>query len=336
MQSSDLGQFVEDIYFGGPKQDQLRKSTATLWAAGETPELTISEIGDAIQWARHFQLRHRAILREALEQGDIDAYVCLVLAFLPNLISLSLGAHFVTSNSMYLGMLFKQALDISQQASREVSQVNALPQYTSLHGVKLGRIRSDAVRASVQSHFGDMYSFFYLASLEDMVIELPRFANFAWPDPSERAPMRCLTSLVLPYCEANELALERLLASKPPLKRLVYNYYCAESVDHNKGYYFNLTTLSLALAHVQPTLESLTLFFEHQAPDADDYPCYAHGLFNGTLASFYYFPHLVYLEVPFVMLTGWEVVLSDIRPLAEMLPPSVVHLCLTDTLADWG
>ena len=36
------------------------------------------------------------------------------------------------------------------------------------------------------------------------------------------------------------------------------------------------------------------------------------------------------------MLTGWEVVARNIRPLAEMLPAPIRHVCLTDNLADWA
>ena len=335
MKHPELGKNVEHLDFEGAKNDQLRNASATLWAPGGTAGLTKDDMQLAIQYLQHFQLEPLESFTNALAQGSIDAYVCLTLAFLHELRSLALGSHFVTFNSTFLGCLFRQALQLPQTSTPSGSTIGPLPQYASLRKVQLGRIASDGTPSSVQSHFQDLYAFFYLPSLEDLAIELPRAKGFTWPDPLKRAPMMNLTSLTLPYCEANESALEGLLSSKPPLRNLVYNYYCAEDVSYSKGYYFNLDTVSLALSHVKSTLQSLTIFFEHQAPDADDYPCYANGLFVGTLAPFSCFPHLEYLEIAFVMLIGWEVVPHDVRPLAEMLPQSLRHLCLTDNLADW-
>lgn len=94
---------VERIEFEGPKMDTMQKATATIWAPKGPTELTTSEIESTIQRARKFQLTHPKVFREALLRGDIDAYVCIVIAFLPDLRSLGLSAEFVFSNSKFLG-----------------------------------------------------------------------------------------------------------------------------------------------------------------------------------------------------------------------------------------
>ena len=343
MQNLELGKAVERITFEGPKINGMPKATATVWAAEGPTELTTSEIENTIQWAQKFQLIPPELFRDALLRGDIDAYVCIVLGFLPNIRSLNLSAEFILFNSKFLGLLFNQVLQRSNTKAKGASPFGAIPHFSSLREVNLGYTTKESSSWSRKSLFEDMYSFFYLPSLEDLTIYLPRSANFSWPeDPLKRAPMRSLTSLSLPSCEANEHALEQLLASKPPLKKLVYNYSCAEPVDafgisRSTSYYLQLPTLYRAFSYVQSTLESLTFSFEHQAIDAEDYPAYrhSHGLFNGIVASFSQFPCLTYLELPFLMLTGWEVVPRDIQLLAEMLPSSIRHLCLTDNLADW-
>lgn len=350
MRNPGLGNLVERIQFEGPKfymrdigtaSDYFRRRqavTASIWTPDGPTGLTTSEIESAMQWVRRFQLKSPGVFREALLRGDIDAYVCIVIAFLPDLRSLWLSGEFVLCNSEFLGSLFERALQTSLTEANNASPSDAIPQYFSLREVKLGYRSKDSRSVSNKSRLEDMYSFFYLPSLEHLTIHLPKIANFNWPDDlSKQTPMKTLASLKLPACEMKESALEQLLASKPPLKKLVYKYSCAEVITYARGSYFNLSTLSRAFSHVQSTVESLKFHYDHQTPDADGYACYcdAHGLFLGIMAPFSHFPCLTHLEIPFIALTGWKVVPRNARPLAEMLSPSIRHLCLTDNLAWW-
>lgn len=335
MAEPSLREYVESIDFEGAKLDQLHGIPARIWRAAETPGLTTDEIEHAVECAKPLQHASPDIIREGLTGGDIDIYACLVISLLPNLRSLALGSHFISPTNRFQGPLFHQAVAISRKDSQDDCSMSALPSYMSLQRVKLGRIRPGATRASKLSRFEHIISFLYLPSLEAAAIELPRAGEFIWPDLSQRSPITNLVSLELPFCKANESALKQLLASKPPLKKLVYNYLCDEAVSLDRGYYFSLPTLSLALSYVQPTIESLTVCVEHLTPDVDTYICYERGYLDGSLAPFLHFPRLKYLEVPMIVLTGWEVVPRTIRPLAEMLPKSIQHLCLTDWLSDW-
>ncbi|KAL9632063.1 MAG: hypothetical protein Q9164_005544 [Protoblastenia rupestris] len=334
MQVPDLGSYVEAIDFEGRKTNEIRGISAALWAADETPGLAPDELESAVQWARQCQLASTdGALGEDLRRGEIDIYVCLVLSILPNLRSLALGSHFVTCLNGLLGRLPTLATTTSRKASGD----DDLPTgpFASLQHVQLGRTGPNAVRSLLGSRSSDLIPFFYLPSLQDLVIELPRSHKHSWPTLSERPPMKNLTHLTLPYCKANESTLEQILASKPPLKKLVYDYMCDEDVSFDRGYYFNLPTFSQALSHIQATLESLTILLAHLAPDVDTYACYEQGFFNGCLAPLAGSQRLTYLEIPFLMLTGWNVVSRDTRPWAEMLPKSIQHLCLTDDLISW-
>ena len=334
MQTPDLGSLVENIDFEGHKTDELRRMSATLWAADETPGLAPDELESALQQARQCQLASTggAIYQE-LRRGDIDIYVCLVLSFFPNLRSLALGSHFVTHLNGFLGQLPTLATTTSRKGSGD--DILPTDPFASLQHVELGMTGQDAVRSLLGSRFSDLIPFFYLPSLQDLVIELPRSYRYSWSTLSKRPPMKNLTHLTLPYCKANESALEQMLANEPPLKKLVYFYICDEDVDYDRGYYFNLPTFSRALSHIQATLESLTVLLAHEAADVDTYPSYEQGFFNGCLISLTDFQRLTHLEIPFVMLAGWDVVSRDTRPWAEMLPKSIQHLCLTDDLISW-
>lgn len=141
---------------------------------------------------------------------------------------------------------------------------------------------------------------------------------------------------MLPLCQANEFATLQLLASKPPLNKLVYDYRCDEDVNPYDGYCLNLSTISLALSHIQSTLEQLTIKLDSTTPYAGDYRCYREDGFFTELLAPLTFSCLKFLDIPFLMLTGWKVVPRYIRPFADLLPTSIVHLCLNDDLIGWA
>ncbi|KAL8988693.1 MAG: hypothetical protein Q9169_008510, partial [Polycauliona sp. 2 TL-2023] len=152
--------------------------------------------------------------------------------------------------------------------------------------------------------------------------------------------MGMLTHLTLPYCQANEVALESLLRGvNPPLTHLTYEYHTPTHNDY-EWRPMNLITLSIALSPIQYTLEHLTLGFE-EYPSADDgldpdqFPGYEEGPFVGNFKSLSEYPRLRYLKIPFVMLTGWTVVSPTVRSLTDILPGSLEQFIQTDRLMDW-
>ncbi len=325
-----IGGYVEHVDFQGSKSDRRSKSTGTLWAPEESLKLTDSELPAAMQWVQYFGLASPETWSEALGRGDIDVHVSLALAFLPNLCSLLLSADFV-SNSRFLGCLFKEPL----RRDSGIPTVATFPRFTQLHEVHLGPVSASEVPMEVHSRFRDMYSVFYLPSLEVLTIEIGAPKNFYWPSLSQRARLASLTSLKLPHCGATDDALERILSTKPPLKELLYDYSCMEETGHHYGYFFDLGTLSRALNHVHTTLESLITRIAFEA-DADEFPVYSNGCFKGSLDSFYHFARLSHLQIPFVMLSDWHRALyQNTRGLPSRLPHSIRQLCLNDDMGGW-
>ena len=341
MGNPQLGDYVKHVQLQ-PEADGWPPSTRdSLWAPDCPPQLSPSEIDSAMQWVEHFDLAspreiHSALQRmqpfyvaspdhwnDALRRGNVHTYLALTLAFFPKLCSLFLRSSTdCPTNSRFIGSLLTHAVGPDAKAP----PLAKLPSYELLWDVRL-EMFSDSPVALM-----DIYSFFYLPSLTTITVELGSARQFQWPSPPQKRPaLRSLTSLQLPYCEATEDALERILSFKPPLKRLLYKYSAAVEAE---GEFFNLSTLSRALNHVRATLESLTLGIEFQT-DTDRVPDYSDGPFTGTLASFHDFPRLTYLEIPFVMLTGWRHIPRHARMFSSLLPPSLRYLCLTDDLISW-
>ncbi len=338
-ENPQLGDHVEHVQLQKNADGFPPRTEDALWAPFYSPKVAPSGIGTVTQWVEHFDLAspreiHPALQRvqpfyvaspdhwsEALRRGDIQAYFALTLAFFPKLCSLVLSTD-RTTNSRFIGSLFTHAVGPVAKAP----PFGKLPSYELLRDVRMEVASDGPVR------FLDMYSVFYLPSLETLTIGLGSAKRFQWPSLSQNRPtLASLTTLKLTYCEATEDALERILSSKPPLKELLYNYSAAEE---SEGEYFNLSTLSRALKYVYTTLESLTLEIEFQ-PDSDEVPVYSNGPFTGTIDSFHHFPHLTHLEIPFAMLTGWHHIPRHTRTLSSLLPHSLRYLCLTDDLADW-
>jgi len=339
MENPQLGDCVEHVQLQANADDFPPRTEDTLRAPCDSPDVAPSETDMVMRWVEHFDLAspreiHPALQRvqpfyvaspdhwrEALRRGDIQAYFALTLAFFPKLCSLVLSTD-RTTNSRFIGSLFMHAVGPAAKAL----PLGKLPSYELLRDVRIEMTGDCPVR------FSDMYSVFYLPSLETLTIELGSAKRFQWPSPSQNRPtLASLTTLKLTYCEATEDALEHILSSKPPLKELHYNYSAAEE---SEGDFFNLSIISRALKYVYTTLKSLTLEIEFQS-DSDEVPVYSIGPFTGTIDSFHHFPHLTHLEIPFAMLTGWHHIPRNTRTLSSLLPQSLRHLCLTDDLADW-
>ena len=333
MKSPDLGEYVQEIDFSiVPMENIPSDGTITLWAYDAVPGLSSCEIDCAIQWMQHYHpIRYKSFER-LLKRGRFDAYVCLILAFLPNLRSLKLCVDYIPFRSELLGSIVKHSSVPLQQGA---ILTNTLPRYRSLQKIELAA-SSRFVFARNKPLVEDIYCFFNLPELQYLQICLPQTSNF-WPDLTDGTRMQNLTTLLLPVCEANESALEALLSRKPPLRKLEYHYRFGDFLLFDESYHIDLAILSRALIYVQETLENLTLSIHHDNPDAENIPYRTrrHGLFQSKLSSLTAFPRLEYLQIPFLVLTGWKAPANFVNPLADMLPSSISYLCLTDDLCHW-
>lgn len=192
MHNPELGYLVAEVDFDGHKIDLLQRTPSTLWSADASPGLLPNDILLAVERAEQYQLTITdTTLREALETGDIDTYICLILTFLHDLRFLALGSHFVTNLNDKLSQLATRTTMASRGGS---ARQHASPHYpaplTSVRILSLGS--SDAVRLS--SHFfpcfADLVPCFHLPFLQDLTIELPRSKIYNWREVQDRPPIK--------------------------------------------------------------------------------------------------------------------------------------------------
>lgn len=123
MENPRLGDYVDRVQLQKNADGFPPRTEGTLWNPCRSPWVVHSEIATAIQLIEHFDLAspreiHPALQRvqpffvaspdhwsEALNRGDVQAYLALTLAFLPKLRSLVLSTD-STSNSRFVGSLF--------------------------------------------------------------------------------------------------------------------------------------------------------------------------------------------------------------------------------------
>ena len=119
----------------------------------------------------------------------------------------------------------------------------------------------------------------------------------------------------------------------PRLRNLSYHYACEVDSDElstlTHSEYFDCRKLDSSLAHVRDTLETLKLAIDFYSLK---YEVALRG-FRGMkdiVRSLQNFRKLKSLDVPFVMLFGWEA--DPEIALQELLPPGLERLCCTDCL----
>lgn len=116
-----------------------KRSPGTLWEEGEMKTL---EDGELFKMAKDVvltaDLPEPLLWIDAMEMGDIDVLVALILSQLPQLQTLHLDVNFLTNNR-FIGFLFKHALSSNNQSStrrclstfahlRHVESIPALPE----------------------------------------------------------------------------------------------------------------------------------------------------------------------------------------------------------------
>jgi hypothetical protein len=177
-----------------------------------------------------------------------------------------------------------------------------------------------------------------------MVLAEPVY--FAWPSPTLTPNFVTLTKLSLWKSSASEGTLSWILASTPQLEHLVYDHcrmvncgmpnweclprYCQRSLypyyhsscprcasgggDLKDWYFLSCRILSEALSHIGSTLKSLTLRVRFETDEYTEVtdPYYggmdAENLVgvSGRLIGLKDMPKLTSLEIPWVLLFGWE------------------------------
>ena len=264
---------------------------------------------------------------DALEMGNVDVFVALILLQLPQLQTLHLDADFVTDNE-FIGLLFKHVLSSNNQSSSPC----CLSTFADLHHVRIiSPLPEQELPSEASVDAAQVKSLFYFPAIETLdLFVLNHRAIFSWPKDNPPCASH-LRTLNLPDCEVDEEGLKRVLAVTPKLERL--SYHRLSNIYPARGFrtqYLNLIILGEALVQVQTTLRHLSLsifFYTDFAQDEDDDP--HHGTI-GPPFSFESFDKLVYLEIPFVILFGQYP--GRFPGLENPLPQFLRHLCLRDDM----
>ncbi|KAI8938226.1 hypothetical protein NX059_005887 [Plenodomus lindquistii] len=279
------------------------------------------------------------------QRGSLDVLVALTLSQLHGL------------RALELEMGWLHCVSFSRFIPAMLRYLTCTPTFfPNLKTVKLARDKSGET-AYFTPDLDGFRSFFYAPGIETLDVVAMEPVVFAWPSSSEPKCM-ALTTLTLRQCTISEKTLARLLSCTPRLKHLTYDRWVIAGLgpphwddyspdcfqvcttncfnEHMEYREFNCRVLDEALVHVQDTLESLTikLRFEMQMKEGEG-GLYDHDWMRcgvvGRMRSLRGMERLRVLEVPWVVLHGWEAgVAVEEERWEEVLPRGLGALRLRD------
>ena len=257
--------------------------------------------------------------KHQIANGDVGAYVAMILAFLPGLETLCLESFLVDFRC--LAGLFKSS-----------------DSFPKLRHILLDGRSVTQSGSPLDQHFWHKRYFlrlFELPSLITAAINFPAMAQGKLLLPAEWPVLRSLTMLQLPQCHSPPSVLEYILGSSPPLQKLVYSYNVPGlELDQIEKQMVNLTSLSKAIEQVSKTLRTLYLGVNFDATVSQlDVPGLANGPFQGLTMSLEQCEQLERLYIPLMMLVDWHGT-GDLS-LASKLPRSLKTLDLGDKEMGW-
>lgn len=271
---------------------------------------------------------------DALNLGNINVFVALILSQLSNLQTLHLDEDFF-ANSQFLGLLFQLALSPNRSSVRPVSSFSCLHNVSLFTPKPVAGMKRSSTIASIDTD--QMMSLLYLPfiqSIEAVIIPRKRVSL-----PKTNPPCASkLQSLKLPLCELDLDGLTMFLSLTPNLETIYYDRLCdldPREPDKGPSRVYSLTKLERALVIVRGTLKHLSLPISYYAstammPDYPDETCRV----TSSPFSFQQFQKLEYLEIPFVVLFGYhQTSMASYRP-QSLLPSSLRYLFLGDDLAN--
>ena len=302
-----------------------------LWPKDARPLLSSEELAVVCQSTHGLEaLRDRSWAQD-LQEGNVNAYLAVLLLTLPNIESLTLDQDFYRNSPHLIKALKARCpyhIDSAspQEAFLKLKSVQLLPAdvWTT------DRVVDPALTTLL----------LYLPSIEQITSAMISLPPFKWPH--QRSPS-CLTlvSLDLPECEMDEKSLGRLLAKTPSLRKLRYDRHI--DLDPTSPYqpenlseweWFDLPALRKAIAPIQSQLIELRLgvfFFANTALDVGmDVRWGVKPAFGG----FAEFTQLEELEVPFVVFPGQKVDGGDRVLEPEALPPALKTLRFRNDMAE--
>ena len=259
-----------------------------------------------------------------LRQGTLDAYLALLLLQLPRLRRLSLGPVFFTESEL-MGLVLRSILDgpRSDWLGVDVSRcLHELRTVSLIRGRWYYEVRTNRNTEST-------LPFFYLPSLEEMIVSIDNPLAPALPWPTIQLPAAAsLISLSISGA-MRESHLGQLLAVTPCLRFLRWTWrFIPDHEDQYNNPLIDLDQLIPALAHVRETLTELTILAECFDADFGPYPPLLRV--QGSMRPLAGFDRLTKLFIPLVFFTGFS--LPAREQVGRCLPYNLEELTLADDL----
>ncbi|EAQ88029.1 hypothetical protein CHGG_04648 [Chaetomium globosum CBS 148.51] len=297
----------------------------------EAQNIPVCETGlkEALSFVEKTGLPYRDTWMEELRQGNLDAYLAILLSQLPRLRRLYLTHKFSQKTDLITLVLRSMLCD--SHPSQPIPGINS----TSLHQlqtVSLERFPGHYLTPS-SLNTENILPFFYLPSIQilDLPIDDPPTSTLPWPTPQ---PPSALNLHTLALRHIREAHLAALLTATPHLHTLNWQWRFDPDIttDAANTPTVNLTQLLLALTPLHPTLTTLHIHASclYTTQPFIPFPLSIHG----TMAALAHFAHLRTLTIPLVFVTGFALPLPTHphHTLAHCLPPSLEVLTLTDDL----
>ncbi|OAQ64397.1 DNA mismatch repair protein [Pochonia chlamydosporia 170] len=256
---------------------------------------------------------------QGISSGVVDAVVALLMAMMPNLVSLYLGPNFTIRNG-HTGAMLRSSICQPHQ-----DQVGA-PAFTSLQSVTVTS-RTDELSHRSEDNSLDVLPFLYLPNLEYLSVSIDNSIDFVWPGGYAPRPTRIKC---LELYRVRESRLKLILATLNDLEKLSWRWFYYEYLDkHVSKPIIELDVILQALQPIQHSL--LELDIGALFVDCEDTIDFSPSLFTiqSSLDDLSQFHKLQNLSLPWVFVKG----LSESSGMNfPTFPASLEQLTLTNGL----
>ena len=315
----ELAAHIRTLSFeGGDRPDQNWKE--------KVPRKSVNkaDLQEAVSFVAGTHLPYRDRWIVELRQGTLDAYIALLLLRLPRLQRLNLGPVFFMESEL-IGLVLRSILHGPRSDWLEVDISRSLRELRTISLFRGGTYHPVRTNRNTESTL----PFFYLSSLEEMIVSIDNPLTPALPWPTAQPPLA--TSLVSLSVGGTmrESHLGQLLAVTPCLRFLRWTWcFITDSEDQYNNPIVDLDQLMPALAHVKETLTSLTIAAVPLLANFGPTPSPLRV--QGSLRPLSGFNRLTELLMPLVFVTGFS--LPARERLGECLPGNLEELTLTDDM----
>ena len=308
-----LGDYSDWINFDALPEDPRRSTSVKLWSLSKSTKVQLLLTP---QMFSHFVDDVSEITQAQLQKRCKDGLAALVMSLLTRLKRLELSDGFLAYSSLL------------PQIIRRTDYL-----FPYLERVVLGNWQSSRSWSLPYVDMNLISPMFYSSTITSFECMITEPWKFSWTEPLAPCSIT-LTSLRLFRSNVSRSTLIHLLSATPNLKSFYYEHEVAfnHSTTSSIAPFLELDGLNAALSCVKNTLEHCQLILRLAPGSMSPAQFNSSGshlpAVEGTLSSLKAMPRLTYVEVPMVMLFGWNS--RSYSRLEQLLPPSMTELTLRD------